>query len=134
MNYYNKYDFDGFTADMNRKREESFQDPLRKRSAVAMDTLVDSLLKELKMAAGLANQIVFSTWDKISNVADYTISKELIDGVLYLGFSSSAVRDHVYFQLEFLLYELNKNLLNDKLYCSCLKKGQSGQIKKIVLR
>ena len=89
---------------------------LVRREAVGMDELVEEYIREMKLTSGLNRQRVFAAWDKVSGVGDRTVSRYLRGRVLYVGLSSSALRQQLYCQRAALLEKVNAVLKEDGLY------------------
>ncbi len=124
---------DEFTKDMIRRREATEGDPLRRREAVNLGSMLRFFLSDSGLMQGWNNNRVYMAWDKVSCVGGYTLGKNLVNGVLYCSLSSSVVRNQLYFQKDFLLAELNRALRTDDLFFGLPADG-SDPVKALVLK
>ena len=105
---------------------------MRKHEAVALDELVKQFIKDMKLDAGLNRQRVTEVWSEVSGAGRYTLDVSLEKGVLYCSISSSMVRNQLYFQRDVLVADMNKSLMNDRMFIWDWSKGPC--VKTLVLR
>ncbi len=124
---------DEFTKEMIRRREATEGDPLRRREAVNIGSMLRVYLKDSGLMLGWNSNRVYMAWDKVSGVASRTLSRNLVKGVLYCGLSSSMVRNQLYFQKDVLLEALNRELRADPMFFGMPADG-SDPVKALVFR
>ncbi len=122
-----------FTKDMIRRREATEGDPLRRREAVRLGSMLRLFLRDAGLTTGWNSNRVYMAWDSVSGVAAYTIGKNFVGGVLYCALSSSVVRSQLYFQRDLLLKNLNRALRADTMFYGLPADG-SDPVKSVVLK
>lgn len=118
---------------MVRRREATEGDPLRRREAVNLGSMLRFFLNDAGLMPGWNSNRVYMAWDRISGAAGYTLGKSFIGGVLYCSLSSSVVRSQLYFQRDVLLNELNRALKADAMFFGLPSDG-SAPVKSLVLK
>ncbi len=89
---------------------------LSRKDAISMEELVDEYIREMKLAAGLNTQRIFTAWDEVSGAAPYTLKRFFRDGILYITLSSSVCRRELSFRKERLMADINAFLDRDPLF------------------
>ena len=107
---------------------------LGRHEAADMETLVNEMIRELKLASGLNERRVFAAWDAVSGAAGYTINRYFRNGTLHCTISSSMVRTHLLMQRDLILKAMNDRLLADEMYVREPDGGDVPPVKNIVLR
>jgi len=103
-----------------------------RKEALGMEQIVPLFARSMGLSAGLNTRRVFSAWDEVSGVKDFTLRKFYRDGKLYVTLSSSMVRTHVELQKDAILLAVNSFLEKDTLFDkSCTKVGL---VKEIILK
>ena len=103
-----------------------------RKEALGLEQIVPLVARSMGLSAGLNTRRVFSAWDEVSGVKDFTLRKFYRDGKLYVTLSSSMVRTHVELQKDAILLAVNSFLENDTLFDkSCTKVGL---VKEIILK
>ena len=105
---------------------------LSKKNELSMAEVVSAVIRDLKIASGLNEQLIFSARDSVSGAAAYTVSKYVRDNVLYCGISSSVIRNRLYYHRKEILDRINLRLSQDELFVKDDRK--TGLLKDIVLR
>lgn len=121
-----------FTREMLRKREQTMGDPLRRREAVQIDSMLEFYLRESGLMGQWNENRIFRAWDECSHASRYTLSKSYAAGTLYVSISSSVVRNQLYFQLDSIKKDLNLALAADRQFW--MKPVDRVFVKNIVLR
>ena len=121
-----------FTREMLRKREQTMGDPLRRREAVQIDSMLEFYLRDSGLMGQWNENRIFQVWDHCSKAAKYTLSKSYVTGTLYVSLSSSVVRNQLYFQLDIIKKEMNQALAADRQFW--MKPVDGVFVKNIVLR
>lgn len=124
---------DEFTKEMIRRREATEGDPLRRREAVSLGSMLRLYLRDSGLMPGWNCNRVYMAWNSVSGVSAYTLSTNFVRGVLYCGLSSSMVRNQLYFQKDILLAELNRALRADTMFFGLPADG-SDPVKALVLK
>lgn len=132
MLYGGFYSADDFSREMIRRREETMGDPLRRRQAVRIDSMLEYYLRDSGLMYQWNCNRIYMAWDKCSGVAKYTLSKSFSSGVLYCGISSSVVRNNLYFQRDIIRKEINLALAADSKFWMKPEDGEF--VKSIVLK
>ncbi len=104
---------------------------LRRQEAVGMDTLVDQLIRNMKLSSGLKKQRAEEAWNMVSGAGQYTLNVNLYNGVMTCTLSSSVVRNQLFHQRTLLLQSLNEYLKNDDLF---IEDGRQEMIKTLILK
>ena len=103
-----------------------------RKEALGMDQMVPLFVRSGGLSAGLNTMRVFSAWDEVSGVKDFTLRKFYRDGKLFVTLSSSMVRTHIELQKDSILQAVNSFLEKDSLFDkSCSKVGL---VKEIILK
>lgn len=97
-----------------------------------MDVLVSQFIREMKIASGLNEQLIYSAWDKVSGASGYTVSKYIKNNILYCGISSSVVRNNLFFHRDVMVRKINEILLEDELFVR--DDPKTGLLRGIILR
>ncbi len=105
---------------------------LSRKNAQPMDEIVKEYIREMKIASGLNEQLIFAAWDAVSGAAPYTVSRYLKNGVLYCSLSSSVLRSRLYPKREELVRRINERLLEDGLFVK--DDPRTGLVKQLILR
>ena len=121
-----------FTREMLRKREQTMGDPLRRREAVQIDSMLEFYLRDSGLMGQWNENRIFQVWDDCANAEIYTLSKSYVAGTLYVSLSSSVVRNQLYFQLDIIKKEMNLALAADRQFW--MKPVDGVFVKNIVLR
>ncbi|MBQ3175949.1 MAG: DUF721 domain-containing protein [Bacteroidales bacterium] len=96
---------------------------MKRTNANILSDLLKEFIRDEGLEEGLLRLRIANAWDKIvgKKYAYYTSSRNFANGILYCTISSSIVRNQLYFQLDNITLQLNKEL-GDNI------------IKKIILR
>lgn len=124
---------DEFTKEMIRRREATEGDPLRRREAVNLGSMLRFYLRDAGLMAGWNCNRVSMAWNRVSGLSAYTLRADFVRGVLYCSLSSSMVRNQIYFQKDILLSELNRALRDDGMFFGLPADG-SDPVKALVLK
>ncbi|MBP5333529.1 MAG: DUF721 domain-containing protein [Bacteroidales bacterium] len=89
---------------------------IHRKEAVSMEKLVETYIKQMKLAAGLNTQRIYEAWDACSGAAPYTLRRYFRGGKLYITLSSSVIRNQLLFQKDALVEKMNGYLLEDPLF------------------
>ncbi len=100
-----------------------------RREVLPMSSVMKLLIRRRGLSPGMNCQFIFQAWDKVSGAACYTLRKYFKDGVLYVGISSSVVRNQLYFRKNAIVRQINDELAAEPLYDS-----GKGFVKNIILR
>ena len=95
---------------------DSRANKMRRQNAVGMDELVKQFIREMRLANGINRQRIEDAWNQVSGASRYTLGTNYADGTLYCTLSSSIVRNHLYFQKDFILQGVNDFLKKDVLF------------------
>ena len=68
-----------FTREMLRKREQTMGDPLRRREAVQIDSMLEFYLRDSGLMGQWNENRIFQVWDHCSKAAKYTLSKSYVE-------------------------------------------------------
>lgn len=123
---------DDFTKEMVRFRESTVGDPLRRRDAVRLGSMLGLFLQENGLTGEWRRHRIYSAWDRASGAAACTLTRNFSKGVLYCGLSSSMVRNQLYFQKDLILKEINRLLREDEMFG--MPKDGSDPVKALVLK
>ena len=123
---------ENFTREMLRKREETMGDPLRRREAVPLDSMLAYFLRDSGLMGQWNENRIFKAWNHCSKAEKYTLSKSYVAGTLYVSLSSSVVRNQLYFQLDIIKKAMNLALAADRQFW--MKPVDGVFVKNIVLR
>lgn len=97
-----------------------------------MEEIVDSFIKQMKLAAGLNTQLVFKAWDAVSGASAFTLKKFYRGGTLYVTLGSSMARTQLLIQKDVLVEKMNEYLRKDPLFTE--DNRSAGYIKDLVLK
>lgn len=89
---------------------------LSRKEPMTMGQAIQEYVRQMKIAAGLNEQLIYAAWDAVSGASAYTVSKYLKNGTLYCSLSSSVVRSRLYPVKDELLSKLNAYLKEDSLF------------------
>ena len=89
---------------------------LSRKKALTMEELVDTYIREMKLASGLNTRRVFAAWDAVSGAAACTLKQFYRDGTLYVTLSSSVWRRELSLRKAALIEAINDFLLHDELF------------------
>ena len=89
---------------------------LSRKDPQTMDDVITEFIRNMNIAAGLNERLIFNAWDAVSGMADYTVSRYLKNGVLYCSMSSSVVRSRLFPHREELVRKINAYLEQDSLF------------------
>jgi len=89
---------------------------IHRKEAVSMEKLVETYIKQMKLAAGLNTQRIYEAWDACSGAAPYTLRRYFRGGKLYITLSSSVIRNQLLFQKDALVEKMNSLLAQDPLF------------------
>ncbi|MBR1928068.1 MAG: DUF721 domain-containing protein [Bacteroidales bacterium] len=103
-----------------------------RKEALGMDQVIPLFVRSRGLSAALNTRRVFSAWDEVSGVKDFTLRKFYRDGKLFVTLSSSMVRTHLEFQKDSILRSLNSFLEKDSLFDKSCEKV--GLVKDIILK
>ena len=87
-----------------------------RNEALGMGQMVPLFVRARGLSAGLNTMRVFSAWDEVSGVKDFTLRKFYRDGKLFVTLSSSMVRTHIELQKDSILQAVNSFLEKDSLF------------------
>lgn len=104
---------------------------LQRRDAVGMDELVEQFIRDMKLASGINRQRVIAAWNSVSGASRYTVDVYLKGKTLYCTIGSSVVRNHLYFQKDVLLAQLNNCLGSDDMF---IKDDEGPYVTELILR
>lgn len=124
---------DDFTREMIRRREATEGDPLRRREAVPVGSMLRFYLTDTGLMPGWNANRVYMAWDRVSGASAYTLNRHFSKGVLYCGISSSVARSQLYFQKDVILAGLNRELRSDGMFFGLPRDG-SDPVREIVLK
>ena len=105
---------------------------LSRKNAQTMDEVVKEYIREMKIASGLNEQLIFDAWDEVSGAASYTVSRYIRNGVLYCSLSSSVLRSRLFPRREELVRKINERLLGDMLFVR--DDPKTGLVKQLILQ
>lgn len=105
---------------------------LSRKNAQTMDEVVKEYIREMKIASGLNEQLIFDAWDEVSGAASHTVSRYLRNGVLYCSLSSSVLRSRLFPRREELVRKINERLLGDTLFVR--DDPKTGLVKQLILQ
>ena len=89
---------------------------IHRKEAVSMEKLVETYIKQMKLAAGLNTQRIYEAWDACSGAAPYPLRRYFRGGKLYITLSSSVIRNQLLFQKDALVEKMNSLLAQDPLF------------------
>ena len=89
---------------------------INRKDPVAMEELVQTFIKSMKLSAGLNTRCIFEAWDLASGASRYTLRRYFRDGKLYITLNSSMVRSQLGFQKAELVDRINEILREDALF------------------
>ena len=105
---------------------------LSRKNAQTMDEVVKEYIREMKIASGLNEQLIFDAWDEVSGAASHTVSRYIRNGVLYCSMSSSVVRSRLFPKRDELVRKINDFLREDELFVQ--DDPRTGFVRQIVLK
>ena len=105
---------------------------LSRKNAQTMDEVVKEYIREMKIASGLNEQLIFDAWDEVSGAASHTVSRYIRIGVLYCSLSSSVLRSRLFPRREELVRKINERLLGDTLFVR--DDPKTGLVKQLILQ
>lgn len=89
---------------------------IHRKEAVTMEEVVETYIRQMKLAAGLNTQRIFAAWDACSGAGPYTLRRFFRGGKLYITLSSSVIRNQLLFQKDALVEKMNQFLAQDALF------------------
>lgn len=87
-----------------------------RKQAQSLDEVVQEVIKDMKISAGLNTRRIFAAWDEASGMASHTIRRFFRDGKLYITLNSSMVRNSLFLSRELLVAKINAILDDDPLF------------------
>lgn len=104
----------------------------QRKNALTMEDVISQYIREMKLAAGLNTQLIFSAWDSVSGAGPYTLDRFFRDGRLYITLKSSVVRNQLSFQKDALIQKMNEMLSADPLFI--LDAPHTSLVKELILK
>ena len=105
---------------------------LARKDARTMDEVIREYIRNMKISAGLNEQLIYDAWDAVSGAAEYTVSRYLRNGVLYCSLSSSVIRSRLFPKREEIVRKINEYLLEDGLFVR--DDPRTGLLKNLILQ
>lgn len=107
----------------------NFKPAVERKNAEPLGDLLKLFVKQNGLETGLYRTAVFNAWDAVCGQPEYVSNKFLRDGILHITVISSVVRNHLMFQLPFILSQVNSIIAEDELLKSMGPVPELKQIK-----
>ena len=93
---------------------------LSRKNPESMDELIYQFVRQLRNNNEINRQIIFNAWNEASGAGAQTLSKSLVNGVLYVTISSSVLRSQLFMRRSDILVKINQILNDDRFFVSDL--------------
>ena len=105
---------------------------LSRKTARTLEDVMMEYIRDMKIASGLNEQLIYEAWDAVSGAGRQTVSKYVKNGTLYCSLASSVLRSRLYPQRDEIVRQINARLVENRLFVP--DDPRTGLLSRIVLQ
>jgi len=102
------------------------------KKAQPLSSFVGEFLKSSRLSTGMNTHLIYSAWDDVTGVGDYTLKRFLKEGKLFVTMSSSVVASQLVMQRDIIVQRINEKLAENPLFTR--DDPNVGYVKEVIIK